>query len=172
VSPAQAEAKLSPIEGRLRDCLVERAKKADSGQPFRATITYGDLCKAVDPDQHYWKYPRFRGIGPAIGRVSVWEHEHGRPLLSALVVQAGTLQAGDGFAELGRSLGYQVQPGQEKAFWRSQVEAIASYWSGAGEETAVTSPRNTRIRAKLTSVMAELEEIKRLLDEPESGAEA
>jgi hypothetical protein len=171
MSTAQPDAKLRPIEGRLRDILVEQAMKADPSQPFKATITYGELCKAVDPEQHYWRYPRFRGIGQAIGRISVLEHEHGRPLLSALVVQAGTLQAGDGFAELGRNLGYQIQPGQERAFWRGQVEAAVSYWSRPGEEQAVDSDRTTLIRAKLTTVMEELAEIKRLLDEPEPGPE-
>ena len=79
-------------------------------------------------------------------------------------VQAGTLQAGGGFAELGRSLGHQIQPGQERAFWREQVEAVASYWTGAGKQEPTGSGHAAHIRAKLTAVIQDLED-KRLLDE-------
>src|SRR5262249_7234528 len=105
---------LSPVEERIRQFLIQRAGDVDPSRPFAAVMTSGDLCKAIDPDEKYWSWPRFRGIGPVLGRVSTWEHMHKRPMLSALVVQAGSLQAGNGFAELGRSLGEQIQPGQEK----------------------------------------------------------
>ena len=108
--------RLSAIEERVRQYLIERAKSADSGQPFQATITYSDLCGGIDPDQQYWSWPRFRGIGKVLGRISTFEHQEGRPMLSALVVQAGTLHAGPGFAGLGRELGFQIQEGQERAF--------------------------------------------------------
>ena|SRR5215472_1889851 len=64
-------------------------------------------------------------IGKAIAHISTYEHQFGRPLLSALVVQAGTNRASDGFAELCRDLGHQIQPDQERVYWRGQVEAVA-----------------------------------------------
>jgi hypothetical protein len=33
-----------------------------------------ELCAAVDPDQRYFSKPRFRGIGPALRAVSLYEH--------------------------------------------------------------------------------------------------
>src|SRR5262249_43068168 len=78
-------------------------------------------------------WPRFRGIGRVLLRVSTFEHDRGRPLLSALVVQAASRRAGDGFAELGRDLSYQIEEGQERAFWRGQVEEVVRYWTGAGQ---------------------------------------
>src|SRR6266536_1288027 len=108
--PVSLEGALNPIEERVRQFLIERAKNGNPVRPFTATITYGDLCAAIDPEQDYFKWPRFRGIGKVLGRVSTFEHRQGRPMLSALVVQAGTLHAGDGFAGLGRDLGEKIQP--------------------------------------------------------------
>jgi hypothetical protein len=63
---------VTPIQERIRQHLIEeRAKKADPARPFVATISYLELCAAVDPDQ---RKPRFRGIGPALRAVSLYEH--------------------------------------------------------------------------------------------------
>ena len=51
--------RLSAVEERVRQFLIERARKADSDHPFQATVTYGDLCHAIDPGQRYWVAPRF-----------------------------------------------------------------------------------------------------------------
>jgi hypothetical protein len=163
--PVESVNGLSAIEERIRQFLSARARQTDPSRPFAAKITYQDLCSVIDPDQHYWSWPRFRGIGKVLGRISTWEHDHGRPLLSALVVHAGDLQAGDGFAGLGRSLGYQIQPGQERAFWRGQVEKVVEYWTESAEDHAAETDRLAMIRDKVASVMRELAEIQRLLDE-------
>ena len=83
-------------------------------------------------------------------------------MLSALVVHKGDYQAGDGFAGLARQLGYQIQPGQERAFWRSQVEAVVQYWTGPGKNTPAPTPIE-RALALLASMSEELEEVRRLL---------
>jgi hypothetical protein len=160
--PVNAEVALSPIEERIRLFLIERAKKANPAQPFTSTITYGDLCSAIDPEQDYFKWPRFRGIGKALGHVSTYEHRQGRPMLSALVVQAGTQHAGDGFASLGRDLGEQIQSGAERAFWRSQVEAVIHHWTGPGKDEPPPDPV-AKARALLATVRDEIAEISRLL---------
>ena len=54
---------LTTAEERIRQILIERAKKADPRVPRTALITYGDLCAQADPDQAYWRGPRYRGIG-------------------------------------------------------------------------------------------------------------
>jgi hypothetical protein len=153
--------RLSAVEERVRQYLIERARRADIQQPFRATITYGDLCEAIDPDQRYWSWPRFRGIGKVLLHVSTFEHEQGRPLLSALVVLAANRRASGGFAILGRDLDYQIQPGQENSFWRSQVEAVVQYWTDATDQSA-PSPVD-RALALLSVISDELDEVRQLL---------
>ena len=154
---------LSPAEEQVRHILIERAKKTDPQFPRRALITYGDLCAAADPDQAYWRRPRYRGIGSALAHVSTYEHEHGRALLSALVVQKMTMRAGDGFADLGRSLGFGIPPGDEYGFWVEQVEETVRYWTGPGKDAAASDPVG-EAKARLTAVMSELDSIRRLLD--------
>ncbi len=156
----RAEAEGSHLPGYL----IERARKADADRPFQATLAYGDLCSAIDPDQHYWSWPRFRGIGKMLLHISTFEHEQGRPLLSALVVHAADRQAGDGFAVLARGLGFQIQPGQETAFWRGQVEEVVRYWTGAGKDAAAPNPTE-RALAMLAVISEDLNEVRRLLGE-------
>jgi hypothetical protein len=159
------------IVERVRQYLIKRAQQASPDRPFAALVTYGELCRAVDPEEAYFKYPRFRGIGEVLRRISTTEHQHGRPMLSALVVRQQTRQAGDGFAVLGRDLGERIQDGQERSFWRSQVEAVISYWSGrdSGEDgeggEAAPDPAATRARALslLARAVADIEEASKLL---------
>jgi hypothetical protein len=159
-----SEGALSPIEERARQFLIERAKKADPSHPFAHTtlVTYGDLCAAIDRDQHYFRHPRYRGIGPVLGRISTFEDMNDRPLLSALVVLKEFWHPGDGFAGLGRSLGKQIQAGQERAFWRSQVEAVVKYWTGPGRDEPALDPIE-KARALLATMRGEIDEISRLL---------
>ena len=161
--PAESVSSLTAIEERVRQYLIEeKAKKANPDRPFGAKVTYMDLCHAIDPDQHYWAYPRFRGIGKVLGRISTFEHQQGRPLLSALVVHSADMQAGDGFTGLARSLSYQIQTGQERAFWRSQIEDLVRYWTGPGKDTATASSTEQAL-ALLVTISEELKEVRRLL---------
>jgi hypothetical protein len=160
--PSGSESTLSTIGDRVRRFLIKLARDADPNRPFTATITYGRLREAIDPDQIYFKPPRCRGIGKVLGQISTYEHRQGHPMLSALVVQAGTLRAGDGFAVLGRSLGEQIQPGAELAFWRNQIEAVIRYWSLLGRNEPARDPV-AKARALLATVRGELDEISRLL---------
>jgi hypothetical protein len=154
---------LNPAEERVRRILIERAKNTDPQAPRGALITYGDLCAAADPDQAYWVAPRYRGIGGVLGHISTYEHEHGRPLLSALVVRKMTMRAGEGFADLGRDLGLDIPPGREDRFWLEQVEKAVRYWTGPGRDSAAPDPVG-EARARLTAVVSELDWIRRLLD--------
>jgi hypothetical protein len=155
---------LDADEQRLRQVLIERARNADPQFPRSALIIYGDLCAAADPDQRRWKPRRYRGIGTALGNISEYEHERGRPLLSALVVQKTTHTAGDGFADgLGRGrLGLDIPPGTEREFWLEKVEQVVRYWSGSGKG-ADPNPVG-EARARLSAVVSELDSIRRLLD--------
>lgn len=155
---------LDPLDERVRQFLIQRARDTNPEQPFTAVIAYGDLCHALDPEEHYWAAPRYRGIGQVLGRVSTWEHAQGRPLLSALVVQAQSMRAGKGFAALAAGLGERIPSGQETAFWRSQVEAVVKYWAGrasGGDEAP--DDRVAAALALLARISGDVEEVRRLL---------
>lgn len=73
--------------------LHARASAASATAATSACVPYGQLGTLVDPDGT-WHYPMsrppFRGLNDALGRVSHYEFEHGRPLLSSLVVTVDT----------------------------------------------------------------------------------
>jgi hypothetical protein len=154
---------LSPIEQRVRERLISQARQADPDRLASAKIEYQQLAKAIDPQEHYWAWPRFRGLGEVLGNVSVFEHDHDRPLLSALVVQAGTHQAGDGFFKglLQKRLGIQLPPDEERAFWREELRKVVTYWNAApGEEEPDTQ---ARLLALITRIESDLGEVRTLL---------
>jgi hypothetical protein len=154
---------LSPIEQRVRAFLISRARQADPDRGASAKIEYQQLAKAIDPEEHYWAWPRFRGLGDVLGNVSVFEHEHGRPLISALVVQAGTHQAGDGFYKglLHKRLGMELPPEQQRAFWRQEIRKAVTYWNAApsDEEPATQA----RVLALITKIESDLKEVRALI---------
>ena len=154
---------LSTLEERVRAFLVSRARQADPDRLASARIEYQQLGKAIDPQEQYWAWPRFRGLGDVLGNVSVFEHEHGRPLISALVVQAGTHQAGDGFYKglLHKRLGIQLQPHQERAFWREEVRKVVTYWNAAHDEEEPDT--QAKILALITKIEGELKEVRALV---------
>lgn len=155
--------RLSAVEVGVRWSLIERAQATDSRYPLRAKISYQDFCAENDPDRRYWVPPRFRGIGKVLGRISTYEHENRRPLLSCLVVQQASQQAGPGFAALARDLGYGVPTGGERDFWASQVEAVVQYWRKPGSSASVPDPAAQAL-ALITSAAEQLEQARRLLD--------
>jgi len=121
---------LSPLAQRVHAYLARWASDTDPARPFTGRIAYGKLCTTLDPRRHYWVPRRYKGIGQILAQVSSYEHAYGRPMLSALVVQKHSRRPGKGFAELARSLGEEVVPGQEMDFWRSEVERVIAYWAG------------------------------------------
>lgn len=155
--------RLSAVEVRVRWDLIERVQETDLRYPLRARITYKDLCGKIDPDEHYWAYPRFRGIGKVLGRISTFEHENGRPLLSCLVVQQDSRKAGPGFAMLARELGFGIPAGGESDFWRSQVEAVVRYWNELGKGEPAPDPVAQAMEL-ITHASEQLEQARRLLD--------
>ncbi len=103
---------LSPLAQCVHAYLAQRAGNTDPARPFTGRIAYGRLCTALDPRHQYWVPRRYKGIGQILGQVSSYEHAHGRPMLSALVVQAASKRPGKGFVELGARDGLLAQRGQ------------------------------------------------------------
>lgn len=125
--------KLTPFEHKIRTNLIGRVPGDPSRDPFSACIPYGRLSAEVDPDRRHFSPPYYKGIGEVLGRISVYEAQHYRPLLSALVEHAGDNHPGPGkgFADdLGRKLlGLEIPEGGEYAWWREQVVEVVTFWS-------------------------------------------
>jgi hypothetical protein len=156
------QGRLSAPEMRIRWSLIERAQATDARYPLLAKVSYHELCAENDPDQRYWVRPRFRGIGKVLGRISTYEHEHGRPLLSCLVVQQASQQAGIGFGVLARELGFGIPSGGERDFWVSQVKAVVEHWKQPGKRASVPDP-TAQALALITKASEQLEQARRLL---------
>jgi hypothetical protein len=157
---------LSPIEQRVRAYLIRRAREADPDRLSSTRLEYQELAKAIDPEEHYWAWPRFRGLGDVLGNISVFEHEHGRPLISALVVQAGTHQAGDGFYKLllEKRLGIELSPEQQRPYWRQEIRKAVSYWNAAPSDEEDREPATqARVLALITKIESELKELRALI---------
>jgi hypothetical protein len=121
---------LSPLAQQVHAYLMRRASDTNPARPFTGTIAYSTLCTALDPMRHHWVPRRYKGIGKILAEVSSYEHAHGRPMLSALVVRKHSRRPGKGFGELARYLGEQIVPGQEMDFWRNEVMSVIACWAG------------------------------------------
>jgi hypothetical protein len=134
---ADSACPLSPLAHRVYAYLTQRAGNTDPARPFTGTIAYSELCTALDPERRHWRPRRYKGIGRILAEVSSYEHAHGRPMLSALVVLKYSRRPGKGFAKLARSLGEQIVLSQEMDFWRNEVERVIAVWTG--REVRVTA---------------------------------
>jgi hypothetical protein len=148
--------RLTPFEHVLRNALVDSVRAADSADPQGPCLSYRQLGQMTDPDgtSHYpMTRPPFRGLNEALGHISMYEVEHGRPMLSAIVVNEETGYPGNGFARLGSHLGFNVE--DDKAFWRSELAALVRLWTAADMTLLIDSA--------LEVVMGELATIKQLV---------
>ncbi|WP_327309624.1 hypothetical protein OG730_00595 [Streptomyces sp. NBC_01298] len=84
----------------------------------RSLAQAGDPC---DPQNH------MHGLYPKLGHIRVYEHQHGRPLLSAPVVATATGRPGAGFAEHASQLGFEAA--EDPGFWEHQVARAVRFWS-------------------------------------------
>ena len=150
---------LTQFERQLHRALLERVRGADRANPLDTCLSYLELSRIVDPQQLRAKGPQpntsppFRGLNIALGHVSWYEHDRGRPWLSAVVVNADTRQPGPGFVELVRQRGVKVD--DPEVFWRSEVARIVDFWS-TGDVVQI-------LDSALDRVLVELADIKKLL---------
>lgn len=148
---------LTRTERDIRRVLVNQARGGVAAPESRC-LTYEELGKAFDPRGEYlhsypMSVPPFRGLGEALGHISMYEADHGRPLLSSLVVRKAERTPGPGFGDLARHIGFEVSDDDE--FWKSEVRETVEFWSD-DDPTRFEDARHER-------VMRELVTIKRLL---------
>lgn len=95
------------------------------------TMTYSEAGEIVGLSM---RNPHHRRVlGQHLGAISEFEVEHGRPMLSALVVQKGSGQkrTGTGFDQLGEELGLKRALDDEATFEGRQLDQVFTYWRSA-----------------------------------------
>ena len=151
---------LKPYERHLHRVLRERAVAANPSDPNSALLTYADLGRLADPEGSRSSGPQpntrppFRGLNWALGHISWYEHDHGRPFLSALVVNAETRQPGEGFTDLARQRGITIA--DPEAFWQEQVAAVVAFWADGPDPVFLADAALDRIIASLDEVRSRL----------------
>ena len=112
--------KTGPVaENMLHREIYERLKTFAKQEQI---TTYSEIAPLANLDM---ENPDHRGeIGRLLGIVSTFEHQDGRPLLSAIVVHRQDNIPGEGFFELARELGA-LRPSQDRlAFWCREVARV------------------------------------------------
>lgn len=67
-----------------------------------------------------------------LGKISTYEHQQGRPMLTAIVVHKHDNIPGHGFFELARHLGLLSAGEDELAFFCREVAQVHSSWASGG----------------------------------------
>lgn len=160
--------KLTPFEHKIRSTLIAGISHDPAADPFDACIAYSRLSAKVDPERQHFSPPYYKGIGETLGRISQYEAQHHRPLLSALVEHAGDNHSGPGkgFADdLGRKLlGLQIPEGGERAFWQAEVVKVVTFWSNPDHILMLDG--------MFDEVMGELGKVKRLIRQLQANQSA
>jgi hypothetical protein len=131
----------------IRKVLIDRVREASYDRPEQACLSYKQVNERLGhPHSGYSSL----NLTHPLGHVSWYEFEHGRPMLSALVVNDETREAGGGFAKLARHLGREVS--DEHEFWKAELLDVLDFWSDPDPTRAVD--------AALERIMSELGKIK------------
>lgn len=114
------------IHQQIYERLKEVARNGD-------LTTYGEIAPLANLNM---ETPDDRGkIAHILGDISTYEHEAGRPMLSAIVVLAGIGYPGDGFYTLARQLG--VHHGKKEFedldFFVQEVKKVHAFWKPQGK---------------------------------------
>ena len=99
----------------LRQILIEVARK-------RRFMFYGELAPSLNLDMNL-DNNRVE-IGRILGEISTYEHQQGRPLLTAIVVHKRDNRPGVGFFNLARELGLYCPGDNQEAFWTKEVNRV------------------------------------------------
>jgi len=90
-------------------------------------ITYGEIAKIMrlPPSGDYMA----KETGQILGEISEYEHLHGRPLLSAIVVRGDKKMPGEGFFAMSRQLSELEEDMDEWTFWKIELKRVYDTWS-------------------------------------------
>jgi hypothetical protein len=102
----------------LYDDLVNRAKRGKIAL-YREVQHHAGLDMDIPADREE--------IGRLLGEISEYEHQQGRPLLSAIVIAKGEGRPGRGFFNFIRSKGL-LQADDEDSFWAMEIARVFREW--------------------------------------------
>ena len=117
------------MNARVREYLIDKAR-----QRTNQTVTYQELSDDCGLGLNMQENPSDRiTIGGILGDISVHEHNHDRPLLSALVLRSGDSYEGDGFYKLAETLGFGnwQRLKRDGVFEVQQINECINFWSNA-----------------------------------------
>jgi hypothetical protein len=142
--------KLDEFQHAARRRLINRAASTDPTDPFSARINYQRFRDQVDPKGQRWKGWRCTGIAHDLGCISQYEHEHGRPLPSSIVVYMQNGQLGSPAPDFIDALckdmlGMEVPEGHELSFWREKLTEFVSFWTTPGISLILTESFDTMV---------------------------
>lgn len=72
-------------------------------------------------------------MNQALEDISVYEHNHGRPLLTAVVVHKEDLRPGQGFFKMAKHNGKQKPHEDNDVFFINELERVRNYWKERNE---------------------------------------
>lgn len=140
---------LAPAEKSLRGYLIDLARRDDDW-----LRPYGRVAADTDPE-HDPNDRRHVRLKKRLFHVSSYEVEHGRPMLSTLVVRAADYRPGKGMYELAIQLGRMNQDDDQVKWWNTELEELRRYWRTQSDDPIKDS--------QFDAVMSELAIIKRML---------
>ncbi len=90
-------------------------------------ITYGEVAEVIGLD---WQknFGKCRQIPRVLEKICTTENEHGRPMLSAVVVRKDAGIPGAGFFVVASDL-KRFRGTDTKSFWQSERDRVWDYWS-------------------------------------------
>lgn len=118
---------LTRVESDIREVLVDVARKQELTH-YEAIAPIAGL-DMTNPD-HRTK------IGEMLGDISSFEHQYGRPMLSAVVIHKGGSEPGQGFFKCAADLGlFNGQTADQRlAFFARELGRLYDYWGKAHVE--------------------------------------
>jgi hypothetical protein len=117
--PARA-AGLPPALATVRQRLIEVAGRGD-------VTTYKPVADLLGVPNGV-RLDHCRELIQALDDISSHEHEHGRPLLSVVVIGQETNRPGNGFFTMARRNGVLAAGQDEDAFFRDELQRTHDYW--------------------------------------------
>jgi hypothetical protein len=93
-----------------------------------------------------------RLLGQYLGTISSYEVDHGRPMLSAIVIQKGEKKPGSGFFQLGEEIGKKPAVEDDATFGLREIDRVIAYWTRPREpsdEATKSGAPDYRSREKL-----------------------